>query len=276
MWIDSHCHLQLTDREGSDGSEIPSPADYVHRAQLAGVEKLICVGTDPESSREAIAIASAAGDAVFATIGLHPHDADRGMEETIALTDETIAISDNRVVAIGETGLDYFYEHSPVEIQKSVFIEHIELARKYDLPLVVHTRNAWDDTFAILRSEGAPPRTVLHCFTGGTKEIRIALELGFYVSFSGIVTFKNATKIQEAARFCPLDRMIIETDSPFLTPVPYRGRPNEPAYIGVIGEYISALKDTQVRTFAEAVSMSTKQVFGLNDSDIRPGYRSSD
>jgi TatD DNase family protein len=145
-----------------------------------------------------------------------------------------------------------------------VFAKQIDVAKRYDLALVVHTRDAWDDTLRILRSEGAPPRTVIHCFTGGPEEAQKCLDLGFYLSFSGIVTFENATEVQAAAQICPVDRMTIETDSPFLTPVPHRGKPNEPALVGLVGKYLSELKKVQVEHIAEATSSTAKRLFNLH------------
>jgi TatD DNase family protein len=253
MWIDAHCHLQFDD----------TWQEAVERAVAAGVDRLICVGTDAKTSEEAAKLAQAAGERVRAAIGLHPHDAKNGIDPIVALVDEWSKSPSRELVAIGECGLDYFYEHSPRDVQKEMFVAQIELAKRYDLALVIHTRDAWDDTFALLRSEGVPPRTVIHCFTGGPEEARIALDLGLHLSFSGIVTFKKSTEVQEAARMCPTDRMTVETDSPFLAPVPHRGRPNEPSLVGLVGGCISELKDMQVERFASTVSAVTEQLFNL-------------
>ncbi len=261
MWFDAHCHLQIEPRDSSASPR--SHVDYISTARESAVDNLVCVGTDPETSIEAARIAAAAGEGVFATVGLHPHDASRGVENFIATLDECIAIADDKVVAIGECGLDYFYEYSDRNKQKEAFAFQIEIAKKNDLTLVVHTREAWDDTFDILRSEGAPPRTVVHCFTGGPEEAQKSLDQGFYLSFSGIVTFPKATNVQAAAQICPLDRMTIETDSPFLTPVPYRGRPNEPAFVGVIGKYLSDMKGLAVEDFARSVFDTSTKLFNL-------------
>lgn len=254
LWIDSHCHLQL------DGT-VP---DALNRAVEAGVERLICVGTDAESSAGAVQIAVAAGERVKATVGLHPHDAKNELASTIAVLDEAIKKHDGIVVGIGECGLDYFYEHSPRSKQREVFAEQVQLAKKHDLALVVHTRDAWDETFDILRSENAPTRTVIHCFSGGIPEARKFLELGFCLSFSGIVTFKKAKEVQEAAQFCPTNRMLIETDSPFLAPIPKRGKPNEPANVGLVGEFISELKNVKKELFAKQIYESTMRLFNLS------------
>jgi TatD DNase family protein len=253
MWIDAHCHLQF------DAVGVAA----VDSAVEAGVDHLVCVGTDADSSEQAFRISQQRPDRVSSTIGLHPHDAKNGLDSTERILQ--IALQENKelIVGIGECGLDYFYEHSARDIQKEVFAKQIELAKRHDLALVVHTRDAWNDTLEILRSEGAPPRTVIHCFTGGPEEARKCLDLGFYLSFSGVVTFKKATDVQAAAEMCPLDRMTIETDSPYLTPVPHRGKPNEPAFVGLIGKYLSELKKVQVDDLSKMVKESTKRLFNL-------------
>ena len=253
MWIDTHCHLQMGEQE----------MDGIQRAVEEGVDKFVCVGTDPETSRQAVELSLTPGERIFATIGLHPHDAKEGISETISFVDQMIAIPDNRIVGIGECGLDYYYEHSPRDIQREVFIAQIELSKKHDLALIIHTRDAWTDTFDILRSEGVPSRTVVHCFTGGPAEAEIALDLGLHLSFSGIVTFPKAAELRKAAGLCPVDRMTIETDSPFLAPVPYRGKPNEPAYLPTIGRFISDLKGLPIDNFAASISRVSTQLFNL-------------
>jgi TatD DNase family protein len=177
------------------------------------------VGTDVRTSHLAVALAGR-HDGVAATAGVHPHDAAGGTDGLAELLDGT------SVVAVGECGLDYHYDHSPRAVQREVFAAQVAEARRRDLALVVHTREAWDDAFAILESERAPERTVLHCFTGGPGEARRALDAGLALSFSGIVSFKGAADLREAAALCPLDRLLVETDSPYLAPAPHRGKPN--------------------------------------------------
>src|SRR3954453_4377086 len=187
MWADSHCHVPY---EGVG-------VGVMEEARAAGVTRLITVGTDADQSRAAIAIASA-HEGVWATVGLHPHDAVQGVETILPLLDEP------DIVAVGECGLDYHYDHSPRDVQRQAFAQQIGLAHERDLALVIHTREAWDDTFAILGAEGVPERTVFHCFTGGPEEARRALDLGCHISFSGIVTFKGAPEVREAAALCPI------------------------------------------------------------------------
>jgi TatD DNase family protein len=194
---------------------------------------------------------------VWATVGLHPHEARHGVETIVGLLDEP------RVVAVGECGLDYHYDHSPRPAQRAAFAAQIQLAHERQLPLVVHTREAWADTFAILDAEGVPARTVIHCFTGGPDEARGCLDRGAWLSFSGIVTFKNAVEVRAAAELCPDDRLLIETDAPFLAPVPFRGKRNEPAYVGHVGSAIAALRGATVETVAGLTRENAQVAFAL-------------
>jgi TatD DNase family protein len=166
-------------------------------------------------------------------------------------------------VAIGECGLDYHYDHSPRPVQREAFAAQIELAHRHGLALVVHTREAWDDTFDILAAIGVPERTVIHCFTGGPEEARRCLDLGASISFSGVVTFKTATEVREAVDLCPLDRLLVETDSPFLAPVPHRGSVNEPARVPVVGAAVAAQKGLTSAAVAAATTRNAVAAFGL-------------
>ncbi|MEX1218577.1 MAG: TatD family hydrolase [Acidimicrobiales bacterium] len=255
-WTDDHCHL-------GDGSDRwPEAEATIAEARAAGVMRMITVGCDLESSKLARDVA-AAHDGVWATAGVHPHDASGGIDGIVAL------LSDPNVVAVGECGLDYHYEHSPRDVQKIVFAAQIALAHEHDLALVVHTREAWDDTFAMFASEGMPPRTVIHCFTGGPEEAERCLELGAWLSFSGIVTFPGAPEVLEAARICPLDRLLVETDSPFLAPVPHRGKPNRPALLPVVGTAIADAKGISVADVADVTWKNTEFVYRLSEQGIR-------
>jgi TatD DNase family protein len=165
------------------------------------------------------------------------------------------------VIAVGECGLDFHYDHSPRDTQRSVFVEQIQLAHTLELPLVIHTREAWAETFEILRAEGVPPQTIFHCFTGGAAEAEDCLRLGAFLSFSGIVTFKTATDVQDAARLCPLDRLLVETDSPYLAPLPHRGKPNQPANVALVGEFIAGLRGEDAEVIAAATVAATCLAF---------------
>ena len=167
------------------------------------------------------------------------------------------------LVAIGECGLDYHYDFSPRPAQREAFAAQVALAHEHGLALVVHTREAWEDTFAILASQGVPERTVFHCFTGGPAEARQALDMGAWLSFSGIITFKNAADIRAAAALCPLDRLLVETDAPFLAPVPHRGKPNSPALVPLVGAAVAAAKGIDVAAVEEATWAGAAAVFRL-------------
>lgn len=249
-WVDTHCHVH-------DPKVPGSVAGAVEAALTAGVSRMISVGCDRPTSLAAIA-AAAAHPEVLATVGLHPHDAQQGTD-TIADLVHTPGL-----VAIGEAGLDYYYDHSPREIQRRVFAEQIALAHSTGLPLVIHTRDAWDHTFEILDAEGMPPRTVFHCFTGGPTEMRAAVDRGAYISFSGILTFPSATEVHEAARQCPRNRILIETDSPYLAPVPRRGKPNQPAYVLHVGAFLAELLGSELEEIrAQTVANSCDAFPGL-------------
>lgn len=243
MWCDSHCHVPYS--EGGPGAPPRQGpelgVDAIEQARRAGVTRLVSVGTDAAQSRAAIAVAED-HDGVWATVGLHPHEAVKGVEELAPLLEDLSP----KVVGIGECGLDYHYDLSPRPAQRMAFAAQIALARRLGLALVIHTRAAWDDTFAALRSEGVPERTVFHCFTGGPEEARRCLDLGAFLSFSGIVSFKNASDIRQAAALCPLDRLLVETDSPYLAPVPLRGRQNSPANVPLVGAAVAAAKGVEV------------------------------
>jgi TatD DNase family protein len=245
-WADSHCHVQY------DGVGL----DAVEEAVEAGVARIVCIGTDAEESRRAVAVARAAPDVVVATAGVHPHDAVQGVESIVTLLDEP------EVVAVGECGLDYHYDHSPRDVQREVFAAQVALARTRGLALVVHTREAWDDTFDALAAEGVPERTVMHCFSGGPEEAGRALDLGAHLSFSGIVTFKNAGDVRAAAALCPLDRLLVETDAPYLAPVPHRGQPNRPAWVPLVGAAVADAKGVAVGQVEAATWANTSLVFG--------------
>ena len=251
-WTDSHCHVPY---EG-----MANPAEVVDGARQAGVTRLVSVGTDAAQSALAIDVARVF-DGVWATVGLHPHDAKNGVDSILPALDD--GMSDGVVVAIGECGLDYHYDHSPREMQRDAFAAQIALAHERDLALVIHTREAWDDTFEILAAERVPTRTVFHCFTGGPDEARRCLNLGAFLSFSGIVTFKGAQDVRDAAARCPLDRVLVETDSPYLAPVPHRGATNVPAYVPFVGAAVAALQGVTTDRVEDATWRNAELVLGL-------------
>jgi TatD DNase family protein len=251
MLVDTHCHLHLLEEP---------PERVVAEARAEGVGHLVDVGIDLDSSRRAAANATRLAQ-VSATAGIHPHDAvtldDRALEELRAL------LADERVVAAGETGLDYYRDRSPREVQRAAFAAHVRLARELDKALVVHNREAFADVLAILEGEGAPQRVVFHCFTGDRRAAERVLEAGWYVSFAGTVTFRNAPEQRAACAAVPLERMVLETDSPFLSPHPYRGRPNHPSRVAVTAATVAAVHGVPVEQVAAATTASAVRAFGL-------------
>ncbi|GAC1318881.1 MAG: hypothetical protein NVSMB12_17930 [Acidimicrobiales bacterium] len=255
VWADSHCHVAY------DGVGL----EAVARARAEGVERVIAIGTDVERSAEALAVVREgrkAGLEMWATVGVHPHDAKGGLGSLENLVGEP------EVVGVGECGFDYFYEHSDRAAQRAVFAAQIDLARRSDLTLVIHTRDAWDDTFTALDEVGVPDRTIVHCFSGGPDEARRCLDRGAYLSFSGIVTFKNAADLRAAAAVCPLDRLLVETDAPFLAPVPHRGKPNEPGRVPLVGAVLATVRGQTVEQIEAATWANTEAAFALDQHRI--------
>ena len=246
-WTDTHCHIH-------DDKMAFSSDESLSRAREAGVERFVVIGCDTETCTQATSLAAQHND-VWATVGLHPHDAINGVDSIVPFIDAP------RVVGIGECGLDYYYEHSPRDVQMRAFAEQIALAHQHELTLVIHTRDAWQDTFDVLDAEGMPTNTIIHCFSGGPDEARECVARGAYLSFSGIVTFKNASELREAAILCPDDRILVETDSPFLAPVPHRGRPNEPAHVGIVGTAIADLRGVDSQEFAAITTANALRAF---------------
>jgi len=221
--VDSHCHL--------DDEQFAGDRDAtIERARAAGVERMMAIGTGggPPDLEVAIRLAGQY-PFIYATVGVHPHDAAKATPETFARLDELARHP--KVLAVGEIGLDYHYDFSPRDIQRSVFAAQLDLAARAGKPIVIHTREAWVDTLAVIREAGLPKGGIMHCFTGGPKEAEQALELGFHLSFGGILTFPKADNVREAAALTPEDRLLVETDAPYLAPVPHRGKRNEPAFM---------------------------------------------
>lgn len=261
MFIDSHCHLDRLDFAAL-GTGL---AGVLAAARARGVHHFLCIGVDMESLPAVLAVAEAHDD-VSASVGVHPLHRE-ALEPEIERLVELAAHP--KVVAIGETGLDYHYDRdSPAEQQRR-FRKHIQAARRAGKPLVVHTRAARADTLRLLREEGAPGG-VLHCFTEDWETARAALDLGFYISFSGIVTFANAHELREVAARVPLDRLLVETDSPWLAPVPYRGKTNQPAYVVEVARAVAALRGMTPEALGECTSENFRRLFGV---PAAPGHR---
>lgn len=245
-YTDTHCHLY-------DTRGVPAD-DVIAAARAAGVTTMIDVGCDAATTASAIAAAEA-NEGIWATAGLHPHEAVHGVDTILEFLDHP------KIVAIGECGLDHYYDHSPRDAQRTAFAAQIQLAHERKLPLVIHTRDAWPDTFDVLRAEGVPERTIFHCFTGGPDEARACLDLGAYLSFSGIVTFKAAADVQAAAVMCPLDRMLAETDSPYLAPAPHRGRTNQPAFVTHVVQRLADLRSETTESVRDATATNARLAF---------------
>jgi|SRR5687768_8900745 len=255
--IDSHCHLA--------GSEFQADlADVVARAQQAGVAgALVILSSGDSADDEGARRVREAWPAARFAVGIHPHQAGKdtaGLDARLAALDEELRR--NRAVALGEIGLDYHYDFSPRDVQQEVFRRQIALARERQLPIVIHTREATDDTFRILHDEAGGVRVVFHCFTGDSAMARSALEMGAWLSFAGIVTFPKAAALHEVARTVPADRYLVETDSPYLAPVPHRGKRNEPAFVSRVAAAVAELRGDAAARVAEQTSLNFAHVFG--------------
>jgi TatD DNase family protein len=257
MLIDSHCHL---DAKRFDDDR----AAMIGRAREAGVQRMVTIGCDVANSVRALGLAATHPD-IFATAGVHPHEAAEAQEGFIG--DLRRLSAHRKCVAIGECGLDYYYDHSPREVQQRVFAAQIALARELDLPLVIHVRDAWDDCLRLLE-EGLQGRDstrapgVIHCFSGTLAQAEASLELGFFISIPGIVTFSKPGELPEVARRVPLDRLLVETDSPYLAPKPYRGKRNEPAYVAHVAEKVAELREASVADIIDATGRNAQTLFG--------------
>ena len=254
--IDSHAHIQ--------GPEFAADIQEVIRnARESGVEKVIVVGGvgDLSSNDSALKLAETP-PSLFATVGMHPHDAKDLKEEDF---ERLKLLTENpKVVAVGETGLDFYYDHSPRQIQKEIFSRFIQMARETGLPIVVHDREAHKEIAELLRDEGKKEiQGVIHCFTGDYTAAKEFLDLGFYISFSGIITFKNADALRDVVRRLPLDRVLVETDSPYLTPIPYRGKRNEPAFVRLVAETMAKVRSIPLEEITQATSDNTGRLFSL-------------
>ena len=256
--IDSHCHLD-SERFAEDQETV------IERAFAAGIERMMTIGTGdgPPDIEGAVRIADRY-EKIYATVGVHPHDAskyDDGVGKRL-----TELLKHPKVLALGEIGLDYYYEHSPRDVQQAAFAEQMRIAADARMPIVIHTRDAWDDTFAMIEKHWKPTGLggIMHCFSGGAAEAQRSLDLGFHLSFSGIVTFPKSVDIQAAAYLCPEDRLLIETDAPFLAPAPHRGKRNEPAFVAHTAAKVAELRGVPLAdiirtTTANFLKLTTRQ-----------------
>ncbi|MCZ6469204.1 MAG: TatD family hydrolase [Candidatus Dadabacteria bacterium] len=251
MLIDSHAHLV----------SLENLPEVLQRAQENNINKIVSISSDIPSTEATISLAEEY-DYIFATTGVHPHSADQMSEEVLMGIDHFA--ENDKVVAIGETGLDYFYMNSEKEVQIDSFTEHIRLGKKHNLPIIIHVRNADQDMIEILTKESAADTPgVIHCFTGDYDTAKKYLDLGFYISFSGIVTYKRSEELREAAKKIPKDKILIETDSPYLAPVPHRGKPNEPSYVKHVAETISNVRGISFDEIAEITKANAEKLFRI-------------
>jgi TatD DNase family protein len=259
--VDSHCHL--------DDAQFDADREAViERARAAGVETMLAVGTGngPPDLEDGIRLAERY-PLMVASVGVQPHDASKARPETYARLRELAAHP--KVVAIGEIGLDYHYHFSPPEVQREVFARQLELARELWLPVIIHTREAWPDTLRLL-GEAPLAGGIMHCFSEGPEEAEQALALGFHISFAGVVTFPKALRIQAAARMVPLERLLVETDAPYLAPVPHRGKRNEPAFVVETARKLAALRGTTLEQIAAATTENFKRLVARRSSPVDP------
>jgi TatD DNase family protein len=259
MFIDSHAHI--------DGPEYDADREEViQRARDAGVDAVLTVGTgDPHSGalERAVELAEKHAD-IYAAIGTHPHDA-KLFDDRAEARIKRIIKGSSRVIAWGEIGLDYHYDNSPRDVQRAVFRRQLELAREAQLPVIIHTREAEDDTIEILQAEwnATELRGIMHCFSGSLRLAEATMKLGFLISFAGVVTFKKADDLRDVGRQVPLDRLLIETDCPYLTPMPFRGRRNEPAHVVEVARCLATLHERTVEDIGQITTENFKRLFGL-------------
>ena len=254
MLIDSHCHLYM-------GSWFKNLDVVLERAKKNNIGKIICPGIDIESSWQSLTIAKNHPD-VYAAAGIHPHDADIAPADFINQLRDILAQS--KIVALGEIGLDYYRNISDADTQRKIFKKQLQLAKEMDLPVIIHNRNADTDIIHLIR-QVSPIRGVAHCFTGDLITAKIFLDLGFYVSFAGNLTYKN-NKLPDVAKEIPLDRLLIETDTPFLSPIPYRGRENEPSRLKFIADKLAECHDISYETIELATRNNAEKLFNLPKS----------
>ena len=251
MWFDSHCHVHLC--------ETGTPAEVVERGRAAGVTRMLTVGIDVASSRVALELARTHG--LFAAVGVHPNSATEW--DAAALADISEMLDAPEVVAVGESGLDFYRDHAEPEQQHVAFRAHISLAKSAGKTLVIHTRASIDEALHVLETEGPPSRVIFHCWSGDSDQMKRAVELGAFISFAGNVSFKSAEDLRVVATQVPAERLLVETDSPFLTPVPNRGKPNEPRNVAFVGEAVAATRSVTTTEIAELTSANAATAFGL-------------
>ena len=252
--FDSHCHLE----NGRFEDDLP---EVMNRMKEAGVNRCILAGSDMETSEQIVTLAKA-HENVYGVVGIHPHDAKTWTDDCADRIAEWV--KEARIVGVGEIGLDYYYDHSPRDVQQEVFVKQLLLARELDQPAVFHVRDAHGDVLSILRAYRSElPAGVVHCYSGSVESAKILVGLGFYISFAGPVTFKNANTALDVIKYVPEDRMLIETDSPYLAPVPYRGKTNTPVYVAEVAKKIAEIKKKSFEEIAGITFENAKKVYEI-------------
>ena len=250
LWIDTHAHIdKLT----------LNPLEALEKAKQAGVFRVLTIGTELEDWESVVSLSEKQAPQVYGALGMHPHTAKDFNEESEDFLKKHLNLK--RIVALGEIGLDYFYKNSDIQKQKEVFERQMSLASAFGLPVEIHTREAEEDTVFFLKRFKGRARGLLHCFTGSYELAKQALDCGFNISFSGILTFKNAEDLRETCKKIPLDRLHIETDSPFLAPAPHRGKENQPAYVSLLAQFVSDLLKVDLQTLSDQLKKNTWELF---------------
>ena len=253
-FIDTHCHLDKLDS---------TPEEAIIEAKQAGVQRMVTVSVD-EPSLDFVSSMVQQFPEVYGSVGFHPHDAAE-LTEDLEQKIRKLALEEKKLIAIGETGLDYHYMYSSAEVQQQVFSKQLQLAVELNLPVIMHSREAETDTINILQEIPVPPLGVAHSFTSSFEMAKTLIEMGWYIGINGIVTFKNAEDLREVVSWLPLDRLLLETDSPFLAPTPFRGKPNKPAHIPAIATFIAELRGISLEQLSEQTSANAQRLFNFSD-----------
>ena len=253
-FIDTHCHLDKLDS---------TPEEAIIEAKQAGVQRMVTVSVD-EPSLDFVSSMVQQFTEVYGSVGFHPHDAAE-LTEDLEQKIRKLALEEKKLIAIGETGLDYHYMYSPAEVQQQVFSKQLQLAVELNLPVIMHSRDAETDTLNILQEIPVLPLGVAHSFTSSFEMAKTLIEMGWYIGINGIVTFKNAEDLREVVSWLPLDRLLLETDSPFLAPTPFRGKPNKPAHIPAIATFIAELRGISLEQLSEQTSANAQRLFNFSD-----------
>ena len=253
-FIDTHCHLDKLDS---------TQEEAIIEAKQAGVQRMVTVSVDEPSLDFVLSMVQQFPE-VYGSVGFHPHDAAE-LTEDLEQKIRKLALKEKKLIAIGETGLDYHYMYSSAEVQQQVFSKQLQLAVELNLPVIMHSREAEKDTLNILQEIPVPPLGVAHSFTSSFEMAKTLIEMGWYIGINGIVTFKNTEDLREVVRWLPLDRLLLETDSPFLAPIPFRGKPNKPAHIPVIATFIAKLRGISLEQLSEQTSANAQRLFNFTD-----------